>query len=104
MAAVDRGGGGRLAAPPRTLSLFPEDRCEGLQADASIVGVRLSELRLRRPRQWGACWLALVLWRELQLDQFWSKRLGVSPQGDALGSGSVRAGRLSALVRNRRSL
>ena len=25
------------AARPRTLSLFPEDRCEGLLADASIV-------------------------------------------------------------------
>jgi hypothetical protein len=35
-------------------------------------------LRLRRPRQWGACWLALLLWRELQLGQFWCKRLGVS--------------------------
>jgi hypothetical protein len=69
------------AARPRTLSLFPEDRCEGLLADASIVGVKLSELRLRRPRQWGACWLALLLWRELQLDQFWSKRLGVSRKG-----------------------
>jgi hypothetical protein len=50
------------AAPPRTLSLFPEDRVAGLLADASIAGVRLSELRLRRPRQWGACWLALMLW------------------------------------------
>src|ERR1700739_1456488 len=35
------------AAQPRTLSLFPEDRCEGLLADASIVRVKLSELRLR---------------------------------------------------------
>ena len=69
------------AARPRTLSLFSEDRVEGLLVDASIVGVRLSELRLRRPRQWGACWLALMLWRELQLDQFWSKRLGVSRKG-----------------------
>src|SRR5213595_3538716 len=69
------------AAQARTLSLFPEDRCEGLLADASIVGVRLSELRLRRPRQWGACWLALMLWRELQLDQFWSKRLGMGRKG-----------------------
>src|SRR6266478_1595804 len=66
------------AARPRTLSLFPEDRVEGLLTDASVVGVRLSELRLRRPRQWGACWLALLLWRELQLDQFWSKRLAAS--------------------------
>src|SRR5215472_11091904 len=69
------------AAQPRTLLLFPEDRVEGLLADASIVGVKLSELRLRRPRQWGACWLALVLWRELRLDQFWSTRLGVSRKG-----------------------
>ena len=63
---------------PRTLSLFPEDRCEGLLADASIVRVKLAELRLSRPRQWGACWLALTLWRELELDVFWGKRLGVS--------------------------
>ena len=83
------------AGQPRTLSLFPEDRCEGLLADASIVGVRLSELRLRRPRQWGACWLALLLWRELQLDLFWCKRLGVSRKGTALGSGVVRTGCLS---------
>ena len=66
---------------PRTLSLFPEDRCEGLLGDASIVRVKLSELRLRRPRQWGGCWLALLLWRELQLDQFWCKQLGVSRKG-----------------------
>src|SRR5437763_4372302 len=58
------------ATQPRTLSLFPEDRCAGMLADASIVHVKLSQLQLRRPRQWGACWLALMLWRELQLDQF----------------------------------
>src|SRR6266436_7240839 len=69
------------AARPRTLSLFPEDRCDGLLADASIVRVKLSELRLCRPRQWGACWLALMLWRELQLDLFWSKLLGVNRKG-----------------------
>jgi hypothetical protein len=72
--------GGRRGAT-RTLSLFPEDRCEGLLEDASIVGVKLSELRLRRLRQWGGCWLALLLWRELQLNQFWSKRLGSSRKG-----------------------
>jgi transposase len=66
---------------PRTLSLFPEDRGEGLLADGSIVRVKLAELRLSRPRQWGACWLALMLWRELELDVFWSKRLGVSRKG-----------------------
>src|ERR1700749_3035802 len=69
------------AAQPRTLSLFPEDRGAGVLADASIVPLKLSQLQLRRPRQWGACWLALLLWRELQLDLFWSKRLGVSRKG-----------------------
>jgi hypothetical protein len=57
------------------LSLFPEDRCEGLLADASIIRVEQSELRLSRSRQWGACWLELSLWRDLQLDpsgpNFW---------------------------------
>jgi hypothetical protein len=55
------------AVQPRRLSLFPEDRCEGLVGDTSIVCVKLSELQLGRPRQWGACWLALLLWRALQL-------------------------------------
>jgi len=69
------------AARPRHCRCFRKNRVEGLLADASVVGVRLSELQLRRPRQWGACWLALLLWRELQLDQFWSQRLGVSRKG-----------------------
>jgi transposase len=69
------------AAQPRTLSLFPEDRCDGLLPDSSIVGLKLSQLRLCRPRQWGACWLVLTLWRELQLDQFWAERLPTSRKG-----------------------
>jgi hypothetical protein len=69
------------AAEPRTLALFPEDRCEGLLADASIVRLKLSQMRLARPRQWGACWLALTLWRELGLDRFWSERLPASRKG-----------------------
>jgi hypothetical protein len=82
-------------ARPRTLSLFPEDRCEGLLADASIVRVKLSELRLSRPRQWGACWLALTLWRELQLDVFWSALLGVSRKGTRWAQVALCAGHLS---------
>src|SRR5215469_14997014 len=68
-------------AQPRTLSLFPEDRYEGVLPDASIVRLKLNELQLRRPRQWGGCWLALNLWRELALDQFWAERLGLSRKG-----------------------
>ena len=65
----------------RTLALFPEDHCEGLIGDESIVRLKLSQLRLCRPRQWGACWFALTLWHELGLDQFWAERLVVGRKG-----------------------
>ena len=42
----DGGPGG--ADRPRTLALFPEDRCEGVLPDASIVRLKLSQLRLSR--------------------------------------------------------
>ena len=66
---------------PRTLALFPEDRCEGVLPDASVVRLRLSQVRLSRPRQWGACWLAVKLWEELRLDRFWAERLPASRKG-----------------------
>ena len=69
------------AAAPRPLSLFPEDRCEGVLPDAAVVRLKLAELRLCRPRQWGGCWLAVNLWRELALDRFWAERLGLSRKG-----------------------
>src|SRR5256714_10895110 len=85
------------AAQPRTLSLFPEDRCEGLLADAAIVHVKLSQLQLRRPRQWGACWLALLLWRGLQPHQFLSKRRGGNTQGVRSETCFIVEGRLRRL-------
>lgn len=65
----------------RTLALFPEERYEGVLPDESIVRLKLSQLRLARPRQWGGCWLALELWRELELDEFWAARLSPSRKG-----------------------
>jgi transposase len=69
------------AERPSTLSLFPADRCEAVIPDESVVRVRLSELGLCRPRQWGACWLVVKLWRELELDRFWGERLSPSRKG-----------------------
>jgi len=63
------------AGRSRTLALFPEDRCEVAAGDACVVQLRLSEMRLERPRQWGTCWLAGQLWQELELDRFWADRL-----------------------------
>lgn len=68
------------AGTERTLSLFPEDRTPPLAAGESVQ-VRLDELRLERPRSWGACWLGDMLWRELGLDAFFSSRLGRSREG-----------------------
>jgi len=63
------------AGGSRTLALFPEVRCGVAAADdASLMRLRLSEMRLHRPRQWGACWLTGLLWRDLQLDRFWAER------------------------------
>ena len=64
----------------RQIALFPEGR-PAPALDCDVVHVRLSELRLRRPRQWGACWLACELWGQLALDDFWSARLPPSRQG-----------------------
>ena len=69
------------AGHSRTMALFPEDRCAAVVSDASVVQLRLSEMRLCRPRQWGACWLAGQLWQALQLDQFWLDRLPPSRKG-----------------------
>jgi hypothetical protein len=69
------------AGHPRTMALFAEDRCAGIAPDASVVQLRLSEMRLCRPRQWGACWLAGQLWQALQLDQFWATRLPPNRKG-----------------------
>jgi transposase len=66
---------------PRTVALFPEDRYEAAVGEEDVVRLRLWELRLERPRQWGGCWLAVELWRELGLDTFWAARLPPSRKG-----------------------
>lgn len=50
-------------------------------AEGCGVRVRLEAMELHRPRQWGACWLATELWKQLDLDTFWSPRLGWSREG-----------------------
>jgi transposase len=65
---------------PRQVALFPEDRVAP-PLDCDVVQIRLNALQLRRPRQWGACWLACHLWEQLQLDDFWTDKLPPSRQG-----------------------
>src|SRR5687768_8196534 len=61
----------------RQLALFPADRTPP-PGEVDSLQVRLSELSLENPRQWGACWLGDHLWRTLRLDDFFQARLPVS--------------------------
>src|ERR671915_199487 len=67
-------------AQPQAVAIFPEDRIAPVLG-CEIVSIKLSELQLHRPRQWGACWLACQLWDQLRLDEFWSDKLPASRQG-----------------------
>jgi len=68
------------ASRAQTMALFPED-CPVEIDDASVVKIRLKEVELRRPRQWGACWLACTLYEQVGLDKFWAEKLTPSRKG-----------------------
>lgn len=68
------------SAAPQRMALFPSDRPVEIGAEA-VVQIRLAEVELRRPRQWGACWLACQVYAELGLDEFWAERLPPSRKG-----------------------
>jgi transposase len=69
------------AEQTRPLALYPAERAVPHHAAEYGVQVRLSEFVLRRPRQWGACWVGCQLWDQLQLGPFWSQRLPDSREG-----------------------
>jgi transposase len=64
----------------RQLALFAQDRPIPERVENS-VRLRMDQLELRRPRQWGACWLSSVLWEMLGLGGFWRDRLPASRKG-----------------------
>jgi len=58
---------------PKQLALFPDDR--PIPSDAlNALQIRLSEMKLVRPRSFGDCWLGCWLWQRLELDRFWRHR------------------------------
>ena len=67
-------------AGARQLALFPADRAAPA-LDCEVVQIRVTDVQVRDPRQWGACWLALTVWDRLELDRFWGPRLPPSRQG-----------------------
>ena len=65
---------------PAQIALFPHNR-PAPEDDARVVRIRLDELSLQRPRQWGGCWLGLELYRQLGLDTFFAAHLPASRKG-----------------------
>jgi transposase len=80
-----QGQRGRRSSRSRQMALFPAGkapaRADDAPDDETIVQVRLGDLQIHRPRQWGGCWLACRLWEQLDLDAFWSARLPASRKG-----------------------
>src|SRR5215472_14437301 len=64
----------------RTVALVAAER-QIEQDSHAIVRIRVGEMELRRPRQWGGCWLACELYHQLELDQFFGQRLARSRKG-----------------------
>jgi len=64
----------------RTVALVPAER-EIEQDSQAIVRIRVDAIELRRPRQWGGCWLACELYHQLELEQFFNQRLTPSCKG-----------------------
>jgi transposase len=82
LAAEEQDGWSKLGshldghAPPRCLqrSLFDPPRRDAPQGDEPLL-VKLSSIRLERPRDFGDVWLAWGLWRMLGLEEFFDQRI-----------------------------
>ena len=64
----------------RQMSLFADNNQvpEGIENSIKLL---MSGLELKRPRQWGACFIANELWEMLGLREFFQERLGDSRKG-----------------------
>jgi transposase len=69
------------AGDDQQLALYPADQNLPSHAAGHGVQIHLDQMRLQHPRRWGDCWLALLLWDQLELDAFWEPRLSRSREG-----------------------
>ena len=61
--------------------MFSSDRESLPVIECEAVKILIHHIKLKRPRQWGGCWLFCYLWDLLELDNFWAHRLGLSRKG-----------------------
>ena len=76
---------GKWRRPQQLLFDLPDERLvvNRTRIGSESVTIKLSEFSLRRPRQYGGCWLFCELWESLKLDWFWCPRLPPSRKGTA---------------------
>ena len=48
-----------------------DDICE----DVDAIPLKISEMKLQKPRAFGDCWLGCEIWNQLGLETFWSSRI-----------------------------
>ena len=60
------------------LKLFPS-HVEAPADDPQVARVLLNKVSLERTRQFGACWLGLELWKQLELDRFFEAAVDHEP-------------------------
>lgn len=62
----------------RQMELLTEEAHQqrGAPDDPDVVAIRLSSLTVSNAREFGSCWVGVKLWQMLDLDMFWSERLG----------------------------
>ena len=65
----------------QTLALVAAEAANESPPDEMVIQIRLDQMELRRPRQWGGCWLACELYHQLELDAFFKKALPPSRKG-----------------------
>ena len=53
-----------------------EQERRGSSDDADVVTIRLSSLQVCNSREFGSSWVGVKMWQMLELDRFWSERLG----------------------------
>jgi len=76
----DRGPQPSAALPAQTqFGLGQEGAAR--REDAPAARILVSQMELHRPRQWGACWLAIELYEQLGLDEFFAERLPCGRKG-----------------------
>jgi transposase len=60
---------------PSYKSLFAIDNETQVCCDVDTIPVKLSKMKLSKPRTFGDCWLGCEIWNQLGLDKFWSERI-----------------------------